>query len=282
MVSEVLVAVCSDKGSPGATTTALALTAGWPEPAVLVEADPYGGDLAVRMRTDTGRVLPETPTVLTVAAAARTSRDGDLVTSYAQRVNDQLSVVPGPLVAEQSAGVSDWAPLAASLAASARPVLIDLGRLHAGSPLLPVAAAAELLVVVARADTGSLIRLRERLCRVVPALAARRNSRVLLFPVLVTRERHGTKDLADLERVLDGTDAGPLVAGLGFVAWDPGAVARLEAGEYPGGLLARTSLLRTARRTAGDLAALVKPAATAGTPSMTATTARSLTAEVRR
>jgi MinD-like ATPase involved in chromosome partitioning or flagellar assembly len=254
-VGEMLVAVCSDKGSPGATTTALALAAAWREPAVMVEADPYGGDLAVRMRTDAGTVLAETPTVLTAAAAARTRRDGALATEYAQRVNGQLSVLPGHLVAEQTAGISDWTPLATSLACSSRPVVVDLGRLHAGSPVLPVAAAADVLVIVARAETGAVIRLRERLSRLVPALAARRTSRVRLFPVLVTRERHGQRDLLDLRRVLEGTDAGPLVAGMGCMAWDRSAVARLEAGEYPGGLLARTGLMRTARRTAADLTA---------------------------
>ncbi len=74
-----LVALCSDKGSPGTTTTALALAAGWPTPAVVIEADPYGGDLGLRLRTETGCVLPETPTVLTLATAARTSTRGGVV-----------------------------------------------------------------------------------------------------------------------------------------------------------------------------------------------------------
>ena len=96
----------------------------------------------------------------------------------------------------------------------------------------------------------------------------------------MTRERHGQRDLRDLARVLAGTDAGPLVAGTGFVAWDRGAVARLEAGEYPGGLLARAGLLRTARRTAADLAALT---ASAGrTEPDPATGDRALASEVLR
>ena len=40
-----LIAVVSSKGSPGATTTSLALTLAWPRPALLAELDPRGGDI---------------------------------------------------------------------------------------------------------------------------------------------------------------------------------------------------------------------------------------------
>ena len=64
------VALCGDKGSPGVTTTALALASAWAGHAVVVEADPAGGDLAIRLHPE-GSALPETPTVLSVATAAR-------------------------------------------------------------------------------------------------------------------------------------------------------------------------------------------------------------------
>ena len=250
-----LVAVCSDKGSPGATTTALALAAAWPTPATLVEADPYGGDLAIRLRTGSGETLPETPTVLTLATAARTGRERLLV-RYAMKVNDNVSVVPGHLVAEQASGVTDWQPLGDALAVEPTPVLVDLGRLHSGSPVLPVAAAAVAVVVVSRADAASVIRLRERLSRLVPALAARRTAPVRVWPVLVTKARQGERDVEDLHRLLSDTAAGPLIQGIGHLALDPDAVARLEAGENPGAWLARSNLMRTARAVAADLAAL--------------------------
>lgn len=257
-----LIAVCSDKGSPGATTTALSLASVWSSPAVLVEADPYGGDLAVRLRTKSGAALPEAPTVLTVATAARTSGSSALVARYAQHVNDQLSVVPGHLVAEQLSGVPDWEPFAATLAGSTAPVIADLGRLHATSPLMPVAARADAVLVVARPDAGSVIRIRERLRRLVPALAAHRGSPPRMFPVLVSPNRHGAADVGDLHRILADTVAGPLIVGAGFVAVDPGALRRLEAGENPAGRLARTPLLRTARTVAAAVADLLElPAA---------------------
>ncbi len=252
-----MVALCSDKGSPGTTTTAVALASCWPTPAVMVEADPYGGDLALRLRTDTGAVLPETPTVLTLATAARTSTGGNVVLRYSRRINDQVSVVPGHLVAEQAAGISDWEPLESCLAGTQTPVLIDVGRLHSQSPVLSVAVAADVLVVVGRGDTGSIIRLVERLARLAPVLAAHREAPPRLFPVLVGLERHGPGDVADLRLLLDDTPAGPLVAGSGHIAFDLAAVARLMAGQDPAGRLARTALMRSARRTAVELAALV-------------------------
>ena len=253
-----LIALCSDKGSPGTTTTALALASRWPTPAALVEADPYGGDLAIRMRTEAGSVLPETPTVLTLATAARTSPGHHAVSRYGQRVNDQLLVVPGFLVAEQGARVADWEPLAALLPRAELPVMADVGRLHAGSPVLPVAAAADVVVVVGRADTASIIRLRERTSRLVAALVAHRESSPRLFPVLVGPDRHGARDTEDLRLLMDDTQAGPLVVGIGHIAYDTSAVERLEAGQHPAGLLARTKLMRSARRTASQLSALVE------------------------
>jgi hypothetical protein len=194
---------------------------------------------------------------LTLATAARTSRSPELVGRYAQRVTDQLSVVPGHLVAEQVSGVPDWEPLAQALAASSTSVVVDLGRLHGSSPLLPVASRADVVVVVARPDAGSVIHLRERLDRLVPALASRRDAPPRLFPALVSLRRHGTADVADVRRILDETSAGPLVADAGYLAYDPAAVRRLESGEPPGGRLTRTPLMRSALALASQVAALV-------------------------
>ena len=38
-----VIALCSASGSPGVTTTAVALAWNWPRPVMLVEADPVGG-----------------------------------------------------------------------------------------------------------------------------------------------------------------------------------------------------------------------------------------------
>lgn len=252
-----LIGVCSDKGSPGVTTTALSLASAWNGQAIVVEADPGGGDLAIRLRTRDGAALPEAPTVLTVAAAARTSRTPDLALRHAHRLTDDVQVISGHLTPEQSAGVVEWASLGSALAASQVPVFVDLGRLHAGSVVLPVAAMADVVAVVARPDPGSVIRLRERLRRLAPALAGQGGRPPRLLTVLVSLGRHGAADVEDLRRILADSPARPFLIGSSFVAFDPGAVARLECGEDPQGRLARTPLLRTARLVASELASLV-------------------------
>ncbi|WP_310961359.1 hypothetical protein [Nocardioides terrisoli] len=254
-----LVALCSDKGSPGTTTTALALASARTSGSVLVEADLFGGDLALRLRTRAGTAFPEAPTVLTLSSAARTVQAPDLVERYAHEVNNRVSVVPGPLVAEQAGTLMDFEPLGRALAASSGQVLVDVGRLHAASPMLPVAARADVVLLVARTDTASVIRLRERASRLVPALAASRGAAPRLFPVLVTAARHGVADAADVARILSESPAGPLVVGCGFVAWDQGAVERLEAGEDPTGRLARSPLLRSSRELWHELGSRIEP-----------------------
>lgn len=252
-----LVAICSDKGSPGVTTTALVLASAWPSPAVVVEADQAGGDLAIRLRHGRGTPFPEAPTVLTVATAARVSRTPDLVGRYAHEFTKSVSVVPGTVFAEQVGGIGDWAPLADALACSEVPVFVDLGRLHSGSRLMSVAARADVVVLVGRPDPGSVIRMRERLSRLAPDLGAMRGTPPRLFPILVTPNRHGQGDVADLRAILDTTPAKPFVVGSAFLAMDPVAVRRLELGEEPTGRLARTTLMRSGRAAAEILTRVV-------------------------
>ena len=250
-----LIALCSDKGSPGTTTTALALASAWSAPAAVVEADPYGGDLPLRVRTQGREVLPETPTGLTLAAAARSTTGTELLERFTHRINDQLAVVPAPLMAEQTAGVADWESLATRLTDADTPLFVDVGRLHASSPVLALAAAADVVLPVARAETESMIRLRERAGCLVPALASHREAPPRLFPVIVGLERHRDGDLRDLRMLLEDTSAGPLVAGVGHIAYDLTGVGHLLAGQPPTGRLARSKLMRSARRTVGELAA---------------------------
>ena len=259
-----LVTLCSDKGSPGATTAAIALAAAWAKPAVVVEADPDGGDLGIRMRTSRGATLPEAPTVVTLATAARSNQDPDVIGRFSHQINEQITVVPGHLASEHMASLRDWTPLAQVLQRSSSPVLADIGRAHTSSPLLSVAAAADRLVIVARADVGSIIRLRERLSRLVPAIAALRGGPLTVCPLVVSPARHGVADAQDVTRLLRESQVGALVSSVGFLALDAGAVRRLEAGENPRGRLARTPLLRSASAFARQLRGEERVAAVVG------------------
>ena len=64
-----LITLCSIKGAPGVTTTALAMTMTWPRPALLVEADSSGGS-AIMAGLLRGQVSQERSLLsLTMAAA---------------------------------------------------------------------------------------------------------------------------------------------------------------------------------------------------------------------
>lgn len=155
-----LVAVCSLKGSPGVTTVALALGAGWPAGArrVLVEADPSGGDVGQRFG------LADSPGLVSLAAAARRHRrDPDLVWGHAQPLPGELAVVAAPPGAEQAgaalsvlASEHDAGVLRQAAAAPGAVVIVDCGRIDPNSPALPLVAGAEVMLLLSRARADDL------------------------------------------------------------------------------------------------------------------------------
>ena len=62
-----MISVCGVKGSPGASTLALLAAALWPSPAVLVEADPAGGEFALTLAGPQGQALPGKPSIAELA-----------------------------------------------------------------------------------------------------------------------------------------------------------------------------------------------------------------------
>src|SRR5436305_6058470 len=90
-IDEQLVVVGSVKDAPGVTTLAVGLVAGWPQPgAVLVEADPDGGDLAARFGHH-----PD-PGLMSFAAAARSGAGGPSLRGHVQRLRLDIDVVLAP------------------------------------------------------------------------------------------------------------------------------------------------------------------------------------------
>jgi Mrp family chromosome partitioning ATPase len=149
-----VVAVASVKGSPGVTTVALALASWWPRPVVVIEADPAGGDLALRLR------LPEDPGLVGLAAARRRRSESDVLEHYTQESPLGIPVVPAPAGAHQSAApVSLLAGLPESRLTFEVDVLLDVGRLDQSSPARALAEAADALVWVCRPQLGDLAHL---------------------------------------------------------------------------------------------------------------------------
>ncbi|MEV6928460.1 ParA family protein [Dactylosporangium sp. NPDC051485] len=163
-----LIAVCSAKGSPGATTTALALALRWPRRVLLAECDPAGGDLAAGFLCEValdGRGLDRlTSTLARRPLTANTlwnelvdlAPDGDsartklLLPGLADPA--QAATWGEPQRTGQAAG---WDQLAAQLpmirdGAEEYDVIADCGRLAAAHPATPLITKADLVLLVLR------------------------------------------------------------------------------------------------------------------------------------
>lgn len=142
--------MCSASGSPGVTTTALALALSWPRPVLLVEADPTGGSGILAgffrgVRSYTTGVVELALSPVDVA---------DALAEVVQTIEgSQVRFVAGTRSHLQGAGLRDlWGPLGEALAdleSTGQDVIVDAGRLGlAGSPEALLASADLTLLTV--------------------------------------------------------------------------------------------------------------------------------------
>jgi hypothetical protein len=166
------VAFFSAKGAPGTTTAAMLVASLWPRPALLVDADAAGGDIALRLPAPDGRPLDQSTGMLSLLPLARRAITGDQVLTHAQRVLGGGEVIAGLSGPEQATAAGPvWAALIDVLGAVAgRDMMIDLGRLSANSAVLPMAARADVAVLIARDTVSGVFAARARLHTLVPAL----------------------------------------------------------------------------------------------------------------
>jgi hypothetical protein len=172
-----LLAFASVKGSPGVTTTVLALASVWPtsQHVIVAEVDPAGGDLATRF----GRSFE--PGVISLAAAARRASGSSSVVEHCQQLLGGVDVLVSPASADQANAairLLDDRGIWAELRGGEQHILADCGRLGAGSTVAPVVQASTLLVLLTRPLLSELHHLHSRL----PALqsCARRVALVLV------------------------------------------------------------------------------------------------------
>ena len=141
-------ALVSPGGAPGVTTAALALALSWPDPVIMAECDPSGGDVLAGLLT--GHV-PAGRGLMEHAIEAGRSR-----TAAADGLRNQLLPLDetrrGHLLAgltdpRQAAGLAAaWPAVAATFAAQSEDVIADCGRLDSG-PGQPLAVLATARVV---------------------------------------------------------------------------------------------------------------------------------------
>ncbi len=246
-----LVAVAAAKGTAGVTTTATALAAVWPTPAVLADCDPGGGDIALRLRGEGGGWLAGDRGVVGLAAAARTNPGRLDVDAQVQAAVGGLPVLVGVDSPAQAMRIGPlWRHVAEALADSAMDVVADCGRLLPGLPSAHLVARADLLVLVARPTAESVAHLRHLLA----ALAEEEQDRhAQLHVAVVSDTRRHDRDVDQVRDAL--ASALPGSVGFGWLAEDAAAAAGLAGTPTRG--LDRSPLVVSARTLARDLYARV-------------------------
>lgn len=150
-----LIGLCSAGGSPGVTTTVLAMGSVWPAPVVVIDADPSGGDVAA---AGGGVIDASLSNVLELVRLGRGNLIPRVLDSQIQTMPFGTAVVVGFGDPSQVGAVS-WPELAAGLrAVEHRDVLVDLGRWGIPFAPGPVLRACDVLVMVVRTQTRALRR----------------------------------------------------------------------------------------------------------------------------
>ncbi|RLV47862.1 hypothetical protein D9V37_17240 [Nocardioides mangrovicus] len=219
-----IISVMSAKGAPGATTTTLLLATLWPAPTIVLDADPLGGDVGLRLQRSDGRAMDPDRGLLSVLPAARRGMDPVAVAQHTQEaVGGQPVLVglPGP---EQAAAVAPMWPTLIDLFSqvSDADMFVDVGQVQATSDHLAVVLGSDLLLAVYRPTAWSALHLRRRL-------------ETLEEPARERGLRVGIVGIADPDQERDRQAASAAIrSGLGWVrdygsiAYDPRAVVMFE------------------------------------------------------
>jgi hypothetical protein len=200
-----LYALVSAGGSPGVTTSALALALGWPSQVIIAECDPSGGDILAGLFAGH---LPGSTGLLPLAMEAGRSADAAAEALWRQLINldDERSklLLAGISDPRQAAAIApSWPALAAALAAVPADVIADCGRIDAAPATAQVLAAASLAVLVLRPSLRQVSRARQRIELLGEILGSSRR----LVVLLVGEGAHSAREVA---KALDIPVAGSL------------------------------------------------------------------------
>jgi len=188
-----LFALVSAGGSPGVTTTALALALAWPSQVIVAECDPSGGDIlaglfAGHLASNNG-LLPlamEAGRGTEAAAAALWRELTDLDDEHSRLL---LAGISDP---RQAAAIAPaWPALAATLAAVPADVIADCGRVDGAPATAPVLTAASLVVLVLRPSLRQISRAKQRIELLTDILGS--TQRLVLL--LVGEGKHSAREV---------------------------------------------------------------------------------------
>lgn len=176
-----VIALTCASGSPGVTTTAVAMALAWPRPVLLVEADPTGGSgiLAGLLRGTSDYEVGLIELALSPLGVVETLRD------VTRPLGGNASFVAGTRSHSQAGALRGvWEQLSTALAdldASGQDVIVDGGRLGlVGSPA-PLLEAADLTLLVSRATLPALAAARSWAEEVRDPAAGWRHAGILLI-----------------------------------------------------------------------------------------------------
>ena len=264
-----ILTICSDKRSPGVTTAAVALSVMWPGERVLMEADPSGGDLALRLRTLQGENLLLDRSVTSLAADAREGLPPGALARYAQPTSLGFSVLLGPMSAEGFEPMARlWPQVAAAAHAWPGTVFADLGRLQLRHASSPVAAASTTVLLLTRAGTSEdLFHVRQRAHELAARLGQGPHGHSPLVVAVIASSRSARERISQVQQALAAQATTSTIPVVGFLAYDERAVDALREGLLTKRLLG-SDLLKSVKDLAQTLTGWFPELAGVPTPSV--------------
>ena len=233
-----LFALISAGGSPGVTTSALALALTWPRPVIVAECDPSGGDIVAGLYAGHLRAPRGLLGVAFEAGRGAAAVAGEL-SSQLVPLDDtgKRKFLAGITDPRQALGLSPvWPGIAVGLGSLGADVIADCGRLDSGpSQPTSVLAEAAAVIMVMRPTLRQVARARPRADMVSQALGGRERLGVLLIG-----DGRGGLRAGEIAKSLDARVIGSLP--------DDGTTARvLSDGDGRRTRLGRTALMRAAQ-----------------------------------
>ena len=251
-----VIAFFSAKGSPGTTTAAMLTASLWPGRALLVDCDPVGGDIGLRLSDPDGHPLNLNRGMLTLLPVARRTMQPQMLLDHTQRVLGGTEVIVGLSGPEQGyAGGALWSALAdAFRGLDGYDVIVDLGRIDSRSPLMPIMQQAHIAVCVTGTSVSNVFSARSRLHSLAPAVVGAGGVAPMLG--VAVQAPANSRDITGAVATIQQEIPGAMF--VGHLATD-----RTGAGIFDGRPVSRperTLLVRSARVMVENLVGFIAPA----------------------